>query len=90
MEFYEELEDYLRVLVTLLALAIFVVAALAYRRRPTGRVLLMLVAFAVYVVKGALISLDLVFPEKGNLIESLAILGDALFLILIGAAVLKA
>ncbi|MHB8604098.1 MAG: hypothetical protein ACYDCK_02485 [Thermoplasmatota archaeon] len=83
-------QDALRLLVTGLALVVFAVAFLSYLRRPTLRTLLITGAFGVYVLKGLLLTSDLVFPEHGNLLDSLGIVADAAFLLLIAAAFLKA
>lgn len=82
-------EDVLRLLVTLLAAGIFLVALLSYRRRPTTRTLLVTVAFAVYVLKGLFLSGEVFIAEHGDFLESLGIVADAAFLILISLAFMK-
>jgi hypothetical protein len=85
----ERWEDVLRGLVTLLALVAFAIALAAYRRQRTTRTLLLTAAFGVYVLKGALLTLDLLVGEM-PLVDYVGILGDAVFLLLVLAAFLKA
>lgn len=82
-------EDVLRITVSVVAAVIFVIALLAYRRRPTTRTLLLLIAFGVYVVKGAFLSLEFFMAEQAGFWEYMAIVADVLFLVLIGTAFLK-
>ncbi|MHB8586436.1 MAG: hypothetical protein ACYDDF_11465 [Thermoplasmatota archaeon] len=83
------LQDGLRIALVILAAGIFLIAALAFRRRPTTRTLLVTVAFLVYVLKELFLASDLVFSEQTNLTDNLRLLADAAFLLLIAAAFLK-
>ena len=85
----EDYEDVLRLTVSVVAAVIFVIALLAYRRRPTTRTLLLVIAFGIYVLKGVFLSLEFFVEEQTDFWEYLAIVTDVLFLILIGTAFLK-
>ena len=85
----EDYEDVLRLSVSIVAAVIFVIALLAYRRRPTTRTLLLVIAFGTYVLKGVFLSLESFVEEQTDFWEYLAIVTDVLFLILIGTAFLK-
>lgn len=84
-----ELEPILRVGVAILALGVFVIAALSYRRRPTLRTLLLTIAFGIYFLKGIFLSSDILLPEQGDFLNSLGVLADAVFLILVTLAMFK-
>lgn len=83
-----EFEDWLQLAVTAISFAIFGIAAFAYRRRPTGRVLLVLVAFGVYAVRGLFLVADFASEPLADIVEPVAIALDAVFLGLILAATL--
>lgn len=85
----EDYEDVLRLTVSVVAAVIFTIALLAYRRRPTTRTLLLVIAFGIYVLKGVFLSLEFFIEEQTDFWEYLAIVTDVLFLILIGTAFLK-
>jgi len=85
----ETIEDALRLSVTSLALVVFVIALLAYRRQRTRRVFLLTLAFGFYVLKGLLLSVDFLVGEV-PFIDYVGEAGDAVFLLLILAAFLKA
>lgn len=85
----EDYEDVLRLTVSVVAAIIFTIALLAYRRRPTTRTLLIVIAFGIYVLKGIFLSLEFFIEEQTDFWEYLAIVTDVLFLVLIGTAFLK-
>lgn len=85
----EAVEDTLRLVVTILALLVFVIALLAYRRQRTRRILLLCFAFGFYVAKGLLLSIDFLVGEV-PFIDYVGEAGDAVFLLLILAAFLQA
>lgn len=77
-----DLQDAFRLVVPVLAFGLFLVAAHAYRRNRTTRVLLIAAAFGAYAVKGLFISTEVVLPEHGNLLEYLSVLADVAILLL--------
>ncbi|MEA3198766.1 MAG: hypothetical protein QOE90_194 [Thermoplasmata archaeon] len=85
----EAVEDALRLVLTALALVVLVIALMAYRRQRTQRVLLLTIAFGFYALKGLLLSIDFLVGEV-PLIDYVGEAGDAVFLLLILAAFLKA
>lgn len=85
----EPIEDVLRAVVAIVALVIFFIALAAYRRQRTTRTLLLTIAFGIYVLKGALLTIDFVVGEV-PLVDYVGILGDTAFLLLVLAAFLKA
>ncbi|HEV8361665.1 MAG TPA: hypothetical protein VGR28_14545 [Candidatus Thermoplasmatota archaeon] len=58
------IEVLLRLAVAALSLLAFAVGAVAFARRPTGRVLLMLGLFSVFLVQGVLLLLDVVVEDS--------------------------
>lgn len=84
-----DIEQGLRLLVAFLALAVFIIALLSYRRRPILRTLLLTVAFSIYFLKGIFLSTDIFLPEQGDFLNSLGVLADAAFLILVTIAVFR-
>lgn len=85
-----ELEDWLQVGSTALTLAIFVLVALSWRRRPTKRALLLLVGFGLFLARGAL---GIVADVLGDVpladaLESLAVPLELAFLVLVAWAFL--
>ena len=86
-----ELEDWLQVASTALALALFVLVALSWRRRPTRRALLLVLAFGLFFLRGALgVWADLLGEVPlADAIESVAIPLELAFLALVFAAFLQ-
>lgn len=85
-----ELEDYLQLILSVLSLVIFAVAVMAYRRRPTTRMLLMTTAFGLYVLRSLFLIGDFVFAEDVvDFLESAAIFLEAGFVALIMLSFLK-
>lgn len=86
-----ELEDWLQLAASALALAILVVAVLAYRRRPTTRTLLVTIAFGLFAARGLFNVADFVLAEDVvDVLESLGVVLEVGFLVVITAAFLKA
>jgi len=84
-----DLDNGLRLGVAFLALVVFIIAVLSYARRRTIRMLLLAIAFGIYVLKGVFLSTDIFLPEQGNLLDSLGVLADAAFLVLVTLAVFR-
>ncbi len=57
------LEATTRLAVAILSLLVFIVGAVAYSRRPTRRMLLVLALFLVFLVQGAILAFELVTGE---------------------------
>jgi hypothetical protein len=53
-----DVQDALRLAVAALSLLVFVVGCVAYARRPTGRMLLVLLLFLAFLVQGALLLVE--------------------------------
>lgn len=85
----DDFEDVLRLAVGALSFVLFLIALLSYRRRPTPRVLILAIAFAVYAVKGIFLALEFFVEQEAALFDYLAILADVVFLVLVGLAVLR-
>ena len=67
---FQLLQDALRLGVALLSALVFVVGVVAYRRRPTGRMMLVLLLFSAFLVQGILLTVE-VFLIDTPLTESL-------------------
>jgi uncharacterized membrane protein HdeD (DUF308 family) len=63
-------QDALRLGVALLSILVFVVGVVAYRRRPTTRMMLVLLLFSAFLVQGILLAVE-VFWVDSPLTESL-------------------
>ena len=87
-----ELEDFLQLGSAALATILFVVTALAWRRRPTTRGLLLALGFGLFAIRGAFsILADFVVSEGvGDTLESLGVPLEIGFLVLVAVAFLKA
>ena len=86
-----ELEDWLQAISALVTLALFVLVALSYRRRPTRRGLLLAIGFALFLARGAMgVAADLVGEVPlADTLESLAVPLELAFLALVAAAFLQ-
>jgi hypothetical protein len=84
-----EFTDVIRLLIPLLAAVLFVFALMAYRRRPTARVLLFASAFGVYFVKGVFLGTEIFIPEGSDLLTALTIVADAVILLLFFLGMVK-
>lgn len=56
-------EDPIRLAVALVSILVFVVGLVAYLRRPTGRMLLVLLLFAAFLVQGILLAVEVFFVD---------------------------
>lgn len=82
------LEDAIRVAVAVLSILVFVVGVVAYRRRPTARMLLVLALFAVFLVQGVLLLVE-VFLVDTQSTEALYYAFQLLEVGLVAAVMLK-
>ena len=88
----EGLADVLNVLaawVTVFSLIVTVVAAVAYRRVRNQRVLLVAAAFAVFTLKGALLTLSLWNEWASGRYLTASVVMDTVVIVLLAATVLK-
>lgn len=58
-----DLHDALRLAVAALSMLVFVVGLVAYARRPTTRMLLVLVLFAAFLAQGALLTAEVFWTD---------------------------
>lgn len=87
-----DLEDYLQLAACVLAVAIFIVALLAHRRRPTRRTLLLAVGFGLFALRGILLSVaDFLVSSHatGDMLESFAVPLEVTFLLVLAGVLLK-
>lgn len=85
-----DVEDYLQAVACVLALAIFAVAWLAYRRRPTERTLLVVAALGLFALRGLFTVSDFFLEAAiSDPLESSAIILEVGVLGLVTAALLK-
>lgn len=66
----ELVEDGIRIAVAVLSAFIFVVGVAAYRRRPTRRMLMVLVLFSFFLLQGILLVVEVTYIDT-ELTESL-------------------
>ena len=86
----EELLNVLRAWIMIFALILFIVSMIAYYRTRHTRVLIVSIAFAIFFIKGIVLTLGLVNPDieayyTSGLGDSL----DLIILILLAATILK-
>lgn len=82
------LQDALRILVALLSALVFVLGVVAYRRRPTTRMLLVLLLFAAFLAQGVLLAYE-VFVADTPPVESAYYAFQAVEIVLVAAIILK-
>jgi hypothetical protein len=80
-------DGFLAALVTVFALAMFIISFAAYRRFPNPRILPVSMAFCLFLVKGIVLSLA-IFMSFDYLFTA-SILLDALILLLLSFSVLR-
>ncbi|AEA46191.1 hypothetical protein [Archaeoglobus veneficus] len=81
-----DLDEIIRVLSSLLALAIFTISAIAYLRERRRKLMLVSAAFFFYALKGFLKASDILIPQKGDIIDVTANLLDFVILLLFFSA----
>ncbi len=85
-----DIVNILRAWIMIFALILFIVSMLAYYRTRHKRVLLVSIAFAIFFVKGIVLSLGLLDPEIESIYNSgFGDLLDLMILILLAATILK-
>lgn len=82
-----EIEGILRAWITIFALVLLIIALISYRRFGNKRFLIVGTAFALFFVKGIMLSIE--FFESGECDTSFSSLFDALVLILLFFAIWK-
>ena len=86
----EDITNILRAWIMIFALILFIVSIFAYYRTRNKRVLIVSVAFAIFFVKGIVLTLGLVNNEIEELYTSgLGDFLDLVILILLAATILK-
>ncbi len=86
------MSDYLNVLaawITIFSIALTVVAAVAYSRVRNTRVLLVMMAFALFAVQGVVLTLSLVYEEWADAYLPASVLLDTVIIVLLAMTVLK-
>lgn len=78
-----DIEDWLQLGVTVLSLLVFVVGFLAWRRRPTPRTRLVLVALGVFALRSVFLVVDFVSQDLASIVEPIAVVADLAFLALL-------
>lgn len=81
-------EDAARIAVGVLSVLVFIVGVIAYIRRPTARIFLVLLLFTVFLVEGALLIYEALVHDT-TATESLYYLFQLLEIGLVSAIILK-
>ena len=81
-------ENVLRIAVAALSLLVFVVGAVAYARRPTTRMLLVLLLCAAFLVQGVLLVVEVAFFDT-PITEGLYYFFQLIEIALVAAIILK-
>lgn len=86
----EEYLNFLRAWIMIFALILFIVSMIAYYRTRSNRVLFVSIAFAIFFVKGIILSLGLAYSDVESMYNSgLGNALDLLILILLAATIFK-
>lgn len=85
---FQSLEAAARLAVAALSILVFVVGVVAYARRPTARMMLVLALFCVFLAEGVLLIVE-VFVIDTSLTESLYYLFQLAEVALVAAVILK-
>jgi hypothetical protein len=70
-------------------IALTVVAAVAYKRVRNQRVLMVTLAFALFAVKGVILTLSLLWEDVSDTYLAIAVLMDTIIIVLLAMTVLK-
>ena len=86
------MDDYLNVFaawILIFSVALTVVAAVAYSRIRNQRVLMVTLAFALFAVKGMVLTLSLFFEDVSDMYLVVAVVMDTIIIVLLALTVLK-
>jgi hypothetical protein len=86
------MDDYLNVFaawILIFSVALTVVAAVAYSRMRNQRVLMVTLAFALFAVKGAVLTLSLFVEDVSDMYLAVAVVMDTIIIVLLALTVLK-
>lgn len=70
------IEAYISIGSSVLAIFLFVISTLAYRKEKRSRLLFVMSAFFLFAVKGLLITIDELLPQQGLTVEPIALMLD--------------
>ncbi len=86
------MDDYLNVFaawILIFSVALTVVAAIAYSRIRNQRVLMVTLAFALFAVKGMVLTLSLFIEDVSDMYLAVAVVMDTIIIVLLALTVLK-
>jgi hypothetical protein len=86
------MDDYLNMFaawILIFSVALTVVAAVAYSRIRNQRVLMVTLAFALFAVKGMVLTLSLFFEDVSDIYLMVAVVMDTIIIVLLALTVLK-
>ena len=86
------MDDYMNVLaawILILSAALTVVAGVAYSRTRNTRVLFVTLAFALFTVKGVMLTLSLIYEAVADVYIAVSVLLDTIIIVFLAATVLK-
>jgi hypothetical protein len=86
------MDEYLNVLaawITIFSIALTVVAGVAYSRVRNQRVLMVTLAFALFAVKGVILTLSLLIEEVSDHYLWIAVAMDTVIIVLLALTVIK-
>ena len=75
--------------ILIFSVALTVVAAIAYSRIRNQRVLMVTLAFALFAVKGMVLTLSLFFEDVSDMYLVVAVVMDTIIIVLLALTVLK-
>ena len=86
------MDDYLNVFaawILIFSIALTVVAAVAYSRMRNQRVLMVTLAFALFAVKGMVLTLSLFMEDVSDMYLAVAVVMDTIIIVLLALTLLK-
>ena len=86
------MDDYINVLaawILIFSVALTVVSAVAYARTRNSRVLMVMLAFALFTIKGLVLTLSLFYESVDDAYLAVSILLDTLIIVFLAMTVLK-
>jgi hypothetical protein len=86
------MDDYMNVLaawILIFSIALTVIAAIAYTRVRNKRVLMVVLAFALFAIKGVVLTLSLFMEDVSDSYLALSVLLDTIIIVLLAMTVLK-
>jgi drug/metabolite transporter (DMT)-like permease len=84
-----EIDSLITIAASMLAVILFVISLIAYKKDKRGRLFFVTGAFLLFAVKGLLIASDVFFPQKGGWVDPTAHMLDFVILLMFFLGLIK-